>query len=764
MIEIKKSKKIKLTDEQNKELCSMITMDYDYAKGSGTSALRNKLKKYAKQTKGLLPAEKDKNDWQSDLSLPVTKSHKGAIVSRIFEAIYDAPVIVHFHPISREDVESTEKKEKWFNNKLKNYTKNFERNLDRAVHKTTQDGTGVFYTFYEREFRTIKDIETIELSEEDVFDEITFEDKCRSIINEKYGLNVEVIPAGEYRYKVKHNRKTYIESSTKRVTDTDVVDFYPNIEEMTVDVEIEKTNIEYDGAQIKPISMDDIYFPPNAIDFQTCSFIQMRGMSNPFEIEQKYKENVYDLLEKADIELIKKIESDSETDEILIKEVVERNKGLKTDESQGYNYRTDIRIRKCFYSYDINNDGKLEEIVMTYIPRINKIANVRWLGDLFRHGERPFTFSNYDIEDEEMLTGIGLPENLEQIQEGVDNSYNLWLDYSTFISTPMGKVKIGSSTQANLEEKNIEIDPGTFIPVVDMDDLAFMQSPHNPGFALQDIALQWQYSEKVIGTSDASFGRQQYSRTPVRTTAQLISEQNIRVKPILRRFLLGYKEALKQAYKLERAYAPKEQIFRSMGLDGEPLFIHITRKELKTLPDMSFNTSIDNLNKAFARDSDLILMQQLATPMMMQMGIVQPHNLYHMAKRACLDHEVPDYYKWLTAPPNNPLEDQEVENMKMMQGEKVEVNALDNDEEHIAQLMDFFKSDNFGFVNQSRIPIFQKHLIMHKQQLQRKKMAEVAAMAQANKETQNMFPLAQLQAAQRPQLPGAITGGGGEVQ
>jgi len=775
MINTTKSKKIKLTEKQNKELCAMIKHDYNQDIDVSSKGMRTKLARFQEQTKGLLQKGKEKEDWQADLSLPITKSHKTAIAAKMFEAIHDSEQIVHFQPTSREDVEATEKKEKWFNGKLKNYTKNHERNLDRSINKVAQDGVVVFYTYYEREIKPNIEVETFELSPEDIADDQAFDIKVNSVVVQMYGAEANYRTIGEYKYEIKVKRKTMIDSNVKAKDDKEVLDFYPDTDNMVLYVDKHKMAVKYDGAQIAPLNLDDIYFDQNATDFQAARWVQLRFTENPFAIDFKFKEGVYDSLKQEDIDLIKKCKSDKESEnDTPITDVVKDNQGIDED-STGNEYISEIRARKCFYSYDISGTGKLEEIIVTYIPKINKIANVRHLHMIYPHGERPFTFSNYDIEDEESIWGIGIPESLESLQEGSDVSYNLWLDYSTLISTPMGKVKLGSSTQSNMEDKKIEIEPGTFVPVGEMDDLAFMQFPQNPNFALQDIALQGQFAEKVTGVSDATFGKQQSSRQPVGTTLKLIAEINIRTRVVLRRFLLGYKEALKQAYKLERAYAPKTQIFRQMGEDGEPLFLDITQEELRDLPDMAFNTSIDNINKEFLRQADILLFQQFMNPMMLQLGIVQPHNIYYMAKKLCLDYEIPYYHKMLTKPPNNPVEDQDIENMKMMQGEKIEVNVLDDDPDHLAKIEDFIEGStemdgvqvpNAALIELDRMPLFKTHILQHRTQLQRKEMAKIAAMNAAQKQGESMFPMQQPGGIQRPKTnpnmpPGGTPGTGG---
>ena len=764
-IVIKKSKKIKLNDAQKNDLINLLDRDYTDAH-DGSSAFRDSLVTAQEQSRGLLQKKKEKESWQSNISLPLTRIYKFTVISRLFEAMYESPAIVNFLPTGPEDIESTEKLEKWFNNKLKNYTKHFEKYLDLALNKNAQDGLCVFFTDYEKEIKKINRVETFELTEEDVFDDMSFINKCSMIIDDIFKEDLlDIEPSGEHKYKVKYKRKTSLGSNKQKIIETAIVNFWPDLDEMLLDVDIEENSIEYDGAIIKPISIDNIYFDPNTEDFQSTRYIQMRFWTNKYDIEKKWKEGIYDLLSKEDIEQIKKTNNDSGNDENLeeIRDAVASDVGFDSrSTNSGSDYSPDIRARLCFYRYDIDNDNVEEEIVVTYLPGIKKICNIRMLGDIYRHGERPFTYVNYEINEEDTIFGYGVPELLKDIQEEADVLHNLSIDYTTLTSIPFGTIRGGSP----LNGQAIKIEPGVFIPIDEQGDLAFPTFSQRPNFGLAEVAMLDDYGKKLVGTSDAMLGQQQFSRTPVGSTLKLLAESNVRIRLLLRRFLRGFKEALKQAYKLERIYAPPEQVFRVIGDGGKYLFPTITRKELQTLPDFEFNTSIDSINKVFLREAYILLFQQLVNPLLIQMGLIQPQNIYNICIKLFSTYDIPDYHKLITAPVDNPVMNQKEETMRMMQGEYVDVNPMDDDTEHILEIDEFRDSDGFGYFPEERVKLLVAHYEKHKFSKQKKELAMMQMQQQMNKMLGqggggNAMPQPQPGGIQRPKInPNMPVGGG----
>lgn len=745
---LKKKKKSQQFDEAIlKQLSSKIEDDRerDFRE---TAKYRDKLKLYLEQLMGDVEHKKKHETWESTLSLPVMWTEADLIATRIEQAVAETAQIVTMMPTSAEDVERTKIKESWFNWLLRNYIVGFSELIDRSVSTTVRLGMSILYSYYERKIRRIVHKRRFKVLEEDIADDQSFSDRCLKIIDQVFGDNkISVDSIGEFKYRIKYKRKTPVDSILDVMEDTAVFDCYYLENDKVLEIVVEENSIEYDGVRSQQIAIDNVWFPStvrNNDELQTCNHVCIQFETNYTDIILKQKDKVYDLITDEELEIFQKatktIADDYEQrNRIAIQENIGIEESGETDQNKVINFY------ECFYHYDINGDGIDEDIIITYFPEQRKIARIRRLNEIFRHGERPIDITGYAIREDSIFS-VGICELLSQIQNEINILHNQFINYNTSATIPFGFARKDSSFGSSLEKKELVLKPMTLFFVDDPNDIKFPYVPSNQNWNIQDINILQTQAQDAIGSNDLMRGRQQYSRTPVGATLKLLAEANIRVKQGLKRYNRAFKEHLKKIYQLQRDYGAEKQTFRIIGEDGKFMFEEISREDLKILPDFELGTSIDNLNKVFMQEKLMMLVQTMVTPTLMQMGIMQPHNVYALLEKLLWTYDIKDYQKIMTKPPINELIPQKEENIKMMQGEYVDVNPLDDHVVHYHELKDFIDSSRFGLVDAEYIPYFTSHLQKHllaiqqiqarQQQEQQQQEQSQAGIPKPNMETQ----------------------------
>lgn len=660
-----------------------------------TNARREKIRTYLKQLEGQLPKEKAHDEEDACLSIPITLTEVDLVSTRHYQALTQNEDFAVMKPVGKEDVEKTGTIEQWFNWYLNNYLMHFKERLEKGVRTNTWAGMNIFYQYYWREIKPVTVKETYALSEMDVFDDLAFVRKCLDIIKnkivtkEKLGkLTEEPALAGDFKFECRFMRKASVGSMD--VEDKAIIDFYPN-DDLTTEVIIESNRVEYDGVILENVCLDNFWFPATVkdnFDLQRCNHVCRSYEMSYSQVVQKYKDKTFDLLTDEDIENLRKNKQTPSEDKAKIKNTSHELAGISSDSETDKSKA--IIVYDCFYYYDINNDMKDEHVFCVYIENINKVALIRKAEEVFRHGKRPFVVTNYSPRPESIF-GVGIAETLHDLQEESDTLHNLFINDSEFANKPFGVGRTGSSLMKRLEKQEIKIKRGTILTTENpLGDLVFPQIRQNPNWTLQDLGLLRVSAQDAIGTNDMMSGREQHSRTPVGSTLKLLEEAGLRIKQGLIRFNFGLVEVLKQIYQLIAEYGPDKQIFRVIGKNSEYLFSKISREDLKTLPDFELGTAINHLNKVYLREHYLLLGQQIfLNPLLVQMGLIQPYNIYNYIIKLLNTYDIPDRQKLITEPRHNPLLTQEEELWMIASGQKIEVNPLDKHDDHLRVLMLF---------------------------------------------------------------------------
>lgn len=186
-----------------------------------------------------------------------------------------------------------------------------------------------------------------------------------------------------------------------------------------------------------------------------------------------------------------------------------------------------IRWYEVYMTFDVDEDGRDEEIVVHYHQTADKIMSIRY--NEYDDLHRPYRIVNH-FPLEHRWTGIGMAKMLEQFQIEVTTQHRQTIDNATLANLRMFKVK----RLANVSP-NEPIFPGKLWFVDDLDDIEPFQAGEVYPSSYNSEASAVQYAQQRSAINDLSLGMSS-AGTPG-TAADILA----RVQEGNRRFDYSYK-------------------------------------------------------------------------------------------------------------------------------------------------------------------------------------------------------------------------------
>jgi hypothetical protein len=180
-------------------------------------------------------------------------------------------------------------------------------------------------------------------------------------------------------------------------------------------------------------------------------------------------------------------------------------------------------------------------------------------------------------------------------------------------------------------------------------------------FGQNTIALVSQILDQVTLVGQLQLGGVPAGKSAaLRTTSNmqsLLQQGDARPERVMRRFFGGLVEIWHQFHELNQIFLPKEKQFRiSAGLTKEtdPYVTVGSREDIQGRFLFEFGASILNTNRALATSTLQEMFGILINPLLFQLGIVGPENVYNL----CSDWiraRGQDPIKYITSPTNDPF-------------------------------------------------------------------------------------------------------------
>jgi hypothetical protein len=488
-----------------------------------------------------------------------------------------------------------------------------------------------------------------------------------------------------------------------------------------IEMVIKRMTEVYNGPRTIVKDYDDVLVPPRAANLQMPSPSNPGGAPHVIlvdyptveEVEGLKRDGFYDLADSGQDEddLGLRSRDDSRDEAKRQKDVMSgvQDDTFPTDPE----HRTMTRYL-CFDVYDLDGDGVPEDVIFWVLKEDKSLLKAIALTELFPSDppRRPLAETSF-LPVKGRHEGISLPELMEGTHDFLKQTLDQGMDGGTLATTPFFFYRAASS----LKPEVLRPWPGDGIPLSDPQrDINFPQIPFDGSFSLNAFALGKQQQERLTLVGDLQAGRvPQGKSSALRTVGginTILAQGEARPERVLRRFFMGFAEIFKQMHELNQHFFPEEKQIRVLGIvePGENPYPKIVRKEhLAGRFVWDFRASILNSSKVARQQGLEQLMGMLINPIMIQLGIVGPDQIFRMV-HDFVQSTANDPTRYLQEPTPGAGKQRLTANEAisiifdhmMPDGVPAEPSAKD----HLDQLQGFMQDDRFGLFDQSQLELF----------------------------------------------------------
>jgi hypothetical protein len=493
----------------------------------------------------------------------------------------------------------------------------------------------------------------------------------------------------------------------------------------TVKEEVEEEVVEcvFDGPALKFTPNEDVLIIGGGGDPQEADHVLEQEWMTSSDLWQLADQHVF--REEAVREVIKHGDT---------KETSEPNNAIKEQQTASsgvvFQKTTDhprYQIIERHTRIDVDESGVFSDVILWVHQQTGTILRATYLRRVMRTGLRPYfkiDFHKRHGQD----NGVGLPELMYSLQREIDAVHNMKVDFGLISSMPFGFYRATSS----LSTEKMPLEPGVMIPLDNPQaDVFFPQLGNRTSFTVQEEQALYQQIERMTTISDMSLGvigGQGAARTATGARA-LLGESNANLDVYLRRMNRGWKSAIVYIFHMLQERLPAGFQFRILGDDGSLFWETIKDKtEIEGAFDFELDGNSANSNKQIQIEQANQLLQVLMNPLLMQLGVVGPVNLYNALKTKFQVEGVKDFSKYITKPQGQ---------MRVYSPEEIANATLSGVDIKLGP-----EQDLQGFLD------FFQHIYDHDELLGQFNEQQTVALAKKAQEAQAMLDASQAQAGQ----------------
>jgi hypothetical protein len=386
-------------------------------------------------------------------------------------------------------------------------------------------------------------------------------------------------------------------------------------------------------------------------------------------------------------------------------------------------------IIESYLKYDVEKSGITSEIVVWSTMRKGDIFRATYLHRINKNGKRPY-FRNFFHRRQGQQFGTGLIEMLYPLSKEIDFFHNLRIDSGLISTMPFGFIRASNM----LDKETMKIMPGHLIPVDNpQTDIVFPNLGNRTLFGFQEEQALNTLVERLTGISDiqlgAISGKQGASRTATGARA-LINESNTNLNVFLRRFQHGWRNALKFTLDLLQQRIPEGLSFRVTGESGSDYWSQIkNREDIEGEFDFEVDPNSSSSNPIMKQERSQAVFQMTQNPLLLQLQIVTPQNMYEAAKDVMMGLGVKDFGRFIT-----PTADQQTflaprdELSRVINGIAVKVVPAQDHNAFIDLVEEVFASDELlGQMDEGQAAAMMRQASQHKQMQKALEDAEAQA-------------------------------------
>lgn len=388
----------------------------------------------------------------------------------------------------------------------------------------------------------------------------------------------------------------------------------------------------------------------------------------------------------------------------------------------------------CFDRWDLDGRGEQEDVFFVVAREARVLLEARRLTDRWPAARpyRPLAEAVF-VPVPNRWYGISLLELSEHLYDLITGVLNLSIDAGKFANIP----PFFYSSSAAFRPGTIRYAPGEGYPVpgVARDAVYFPSiATRDQSWALNLVSMAMQFYERQVGVTAAQHGQVPPGRASAlrtfATTQALLLQGDVRADQVLLRLLNGFAQIAAHFHRMNRHLLPRRKEYRIWGYEPghRQAYRTVGRDEIDAEMDFEFQAAFLNSNPAVLTQSIQTLLTVLVSPLMFQLGIVDPQKVYHLVK---------DFTKALRQDParylnppsgtDRPAILAEEALSAILAGEVPVGVPLEGPEEHLRKLAEFQTSDQFGLLNQAQVGIYRAWLQQIGQAVRAERQARAAA-------------------------------------
>ncbi len=529
---------------------------------------------------------------------------------------------------------------------------------------------------------------------------------------------IEALDDTGWRWKVIKNDEVF------------TVDFY-TLKDGTVEMDAERIADVFDGPCPLVKDYEEICYPAGAENLQIPGPSNPRGSAHVVmvdyptldEIKRLVDSGYYDAPGKEELEKLGMATPDKNDQALrdqkdIMAGVQRRDEPAVNSESKGVepvvNDHKPLTRLMCFDIYDYDGDGENEDVIWWVIKETKTLLRARELTQQFPSNppRRPFAEAQFLPEN------VSLVELMEGLHDVSKQVLDMTIDKGSLELTPWGLYRQTS----NIRNETIRYKLGELYGVSDpKNDVHFPQMPNsgsNYGFNM--FSTLNSLEERLVTQGDLQYGRVPQGKASalrtVRGMQSVLGQGEGRPERVIRRFFAGLSEVFAQMHELNQAFLPKGKQYRVFGVSrpGEDPYRTLKDPAAEVYGRFTFGFSANAMNTSKQALQEALgqLMEVVISPLALQLGVTQADGVYNLIRDFSKSlGQDPDKYLSPPTPESNlpKMNAWDVINT-IMSGNLPECQPLEPAEQHMATLMDFTDTPEFGLFTPGQVDILKAYL------------------------------------------------------
>lgn len=326
------------------------------------------------------------------------------------------------------------------------------------------------------------------------------------------------------------------------------------------------------------------------------------------------------------------------------------------------------------------------ELVVRFSPDLNLVLGAQNLADMYprKVHRRPFVEASLVKDGSYWCQGFG--ELLESLEDQLSDNSNNASRAGAFSIGPVIFYRPGSG----FDPETFVYEPFTTVATDDPKAINVVQAHADLTYPVHKEQQLLGYAERVSGVSDMSMGRaidRPNAPKTARQTMALLEEGDVRASLEMSALREDWSAILRHMWELCQDYAPEKLFFRVTEEDAKGLFdvrkggAYMTADERNGKYDFLLKFATNAWSKETAKQNQLALYQiDLQNPLINQ----NPRALWMILDKVHKAFGDDNFCQLIPEPPDLGMPKSPREELtKMLQGEEVQVNPLDNDALHL---------------------------------------------------------------------------------